>query len=161
MARKREKFARIENETTRRKSMRRQQESIMKKVNELTILCGVQALCIIYNPTVDEQDEPIVWPPGDEKVREQLQRFYSLSEVQRKAKMTTQEQYLKEMIAKKSEMHIRLMKKNNNMEISFLMDEVHFGKGVDGMDMHEICSLEWLLKEKINALRRKREDELL
>ncbi|CAN1216915.1 MADS-box transcription factor PHERES 2 [Linum perenne] len=141
--------------------MTRLQESIMKKVNELTILCGIQALCIIYKPTVDEPDKPLVWPPSDTTVRELLQRFYSLSEVQRLEKMTNQETYLKKMIAKKKEMQIKLMNKNNSMEISFLMNEVYFGKGLDGMQMHEICNLEWLLKEKINALRRKRDDEYL
>ncbi|CAN1786379.1 hypothetical protein LINPERHAP1_LOCUS17214 [Linum perenne] len=71
---------------------------------------------------------------------------------------TDQEKYLKEVIAKTNEMHIKLIKKNNNMAIAFLMDEVHFGKGIQIVDIQEICNLEWLLKEKINSLRRKRED---
>ncbi|CAN1217088.1 Agamous-like MADS-box protein AGL80 [Linum perenne] len=157
MARKSVRFARIVNETARRQTMQRRQKGLFKKVDEITTLCGVSALCIIY-PSVGEPAKPLVWPSNDRQVQELLEEFYSIPEIQRHMRMIDQEQYLKEMIPKTNKMHIKLMEKNNNTETAILMDEVHFGKGLQGMDLHQICNLEWLLKEKINVLNKKRDD---
>ncbi|CAN1292234.1 Agamous-like MADS-box protein AGL80 [Linum perenne] len=157
MGRKIVKLARIENERARRQTMARRQKGLMKKVDELTILCGVSALCIIYNPTVGEPAKPLIWPSNDGKIEELLQGFYSIPDIERHMRMTTQEQYLKQMTSKTNEMHANLRKKNNNLETAILMDEVHFGKGLQGMDLQEIYDLEWLLNKKIRALRRKRD----
>ncbi|CAN1142192.1 Agamous-like MADS-box protein AGL80 [Linum perenne] len=151
-------FARIANETSRRQTMTRRQQGLVKKVKELTTLCGVSALCIMYKSTVDEPAEPLVWPSDDGQVKELLDGFYSIPEIQRHMHMTDQEEYLKKMIVKTQERHMKLMKKNNNMETTLLMDKVQFGKGIEMMDIQKIYNLEWLLKEKINALRKKRED---
>ncbi|CAN1142216.1 MADS-box transcription factor PHERES 1 [Linum perenne] len=149
-------FARIANETSRRQTMTRRQKGLVKKVKELTTLCGVSALCIMYKSTVDEPAEPLVWPSDDGQVQE-LCQLYSIPEIQRHMHMTDQEEYLKKMIAKTQERHMKLMKKNNNMETALLMDKVQFGKGIEIMDIQEIYNMEWLLKEKINALRKKQE----
>ncbi|CAN1120951.1 Agamous-like MADS-box protein AGL36 [Linum perenne] len=155
MGGKRVKFAKIANETARRQSMIRRQQCLLKKLNELTTLCGVPTLCIIYKPSVDEPTEPLVWPSDDGQVKELLKRLYSLPEIQRHMRATDQEKYLKKVIAKTNEMHIKLIKKNNNMETAFLMDEVHFGKGIQMIDIQEICNLEWLLKEKNLLVKKK------
>ncbi|CAN1188794.1 MADS-box transcription factor PHERES 1 [Linum perenne] len=127
--------------------MARRQKGLMKKVDELTTLCGVPAKSI----KIDEPAEPLIWPSNDGQIQQLLHPFYSIPEIERHMKMIDQEQYLKEMIGKTNQMHIKLMKKNNNTETSILMDEVHFRKGLQGMDLHEICSLEWLLKEKLTC----------
>ncbi|CAN1784798.1 Agamous-like MADS-box protein AGL80 [Linum perenne] len=137
--------------------MARRQQGIRKKVEELTTLCGVSALCIIY-PPVGEPAEPLIWPSDGGQAKKLLDTFYSIPDMERHKKMTDQEQYLKEMIVKTDEKRMKLMKKNNNMETAFLMHEVHFGKGIQMMDLQEIYNLEWLLKEKINELRKKRVD---
>ncbi|CAN1162447.1 Agamous-like MADS-box protein AGL80 [Linum perenne] len=157
MGRKRVRFARIVNETERKQSLARRQQGLKKKIDELTTLCGVLALCIIY-PTVGKPTEPLIWPTDGKEAEELLKQFYSIPDMERYMKMTDHEQYLKEIIAKTNEKHMKLMKKNKNMETAFLMHEFHFGKGIQMMDMQEIYNLEWLLKEKINELRKKRED---
>ncbi|CAN1784923.1 Agamous-like MADS-box protein AGL80 [Linum perenne] len=157
MGGKRVRIARIVNETARKQTLARRIQGLKKKVDELTTLCGVSALCIIY-PTVGDHAEPLIWPSNGRQALELLVQFYSIPEMNRHTKKTDQEQYLKEMTAKTNEKHIKLIKKNNNMETTFLMDEVHFGNGIPMMDVQYICNLEWLLKEKINELRKKRED---
>ncbi|CAN1216736.1 Agamous-like MADS-box protein AGL80 [Linum perenne] len=140
MGRKRVRFARIVNEKARKQSMARRQQGLKKKFDEHTTLCGAPALCIIY-PTVGEPAEPLIWPSDGGQAQQLLERFYSILEIEKHMKMTDQEQYLKEMIAKTNEKHIKLIKKNNNMKTAFLMDEVDFGKGIEMMDVQDICNL--------------------
>ncbi|CAN1120426.1 Agamous-like MADS-box protein AGL36 [Linum perenne] len=140
MGRKSVRFARIVNEKARKQSMARRQQGLKKKFDELTTLCGVPALCIIY-PTVGEPAEPLIWPSDGGQAQQLLERFYSILEIEKHMKMTDQEQYLKEMIEKTNEKHIKLIKKNNNMKTAFLMDEVDFGKGIEMMDVQDICNL--------------------
>ncbi|CAN1784922.1 Agamous-like MADS-box protein AGL80 [Linum perenne] len=154
MGGKRVRIARIVNETARKQTLARRIQGLKKKVDELTTLCGVSALCIIY-PTVGDHAEPLIWPSNGRQALELLVQFYSIPEMNRHTKMTDHEQYLKEMITKIDEKHMKLIKKNKNMETAFLMHEFHFGNQM--MDLQDIYDLEWLLKEKINELRKKRE----
>ncbi|CAN1183367.1 Agamous-like MADS-box protein AGL80 [Linum perenne] len=127
MGRKMVRFASIVNETARQQSMARCQQGLKKKIDELTTLCGVPALCISY-PTVGEPVEPLILPSDGGQAQELFDIFYFIPQMERQMKMTYQEHYLKEMIAKTNEKHIKLMKKNNNMETTFLMHEVRLGR---------------------------------
>lgn len=68
----------------------------MKKVNEISTLCGIEACAIIYDKN---NPQPEVWP-SDSGVRNVLFRFRSLPELERSKKMVDQEAFLRQSIAK-------------------------------------------------------------
>ncbi|KQK07644.1 agamous-like MADS-box protein AGL80 [Brachypodium distachyon] len=51
----------IENESKRKTTMKRRLKSLVKKVSEISILCDVMALLVVYRP--GEQQPAAVWPP--------------------------------------------------------------------------------------------------
>ncbi|PPS08170.1 hypothetical protein GOBAR_AA12474 [Gossypium barbadense] len=79
MTRKKVKLAWIANNTTRRASLKKRRLGLVKKVMELTTLCGIEACLVIYSP--DEQ-EPMVWP-SQEEARRLIQKFYQVPEIKR------------------------------------------------------------------------------
>ncbi|XP_045797810.1 agamous-like MADS-box protein AGL80 [Trifolium pratense] len=69
----------------------------MKKANELSTLCGIQACVIVYDQNNPQAE---VWP-SDSGVKSVLSRFRSLSEFERSKKMVDQEVFLRESIEKR------------------------------------------------------------
>ncbi|KAG8499911.1 hypothetical protein CXB51_006594 [Gossypium anomalum] len=48
----------VSNDSARRASLKIRRSGLMKKMSELTTLCGNRACLIIYSP---DESEPIVW----------------------------------------------------------------------------------------------------
>ncbi|CAK8566080.1 unnamed protein product [Lathyrus sativus] len=96
MARKKVKLAYITCNSKRRETFRKRKSGIMKKVNEISTLCGIEACAIIYDKN---NPQPEVWP-SDAGVRNVLFKFRSLPEVERSKKMVDQEAFLRQSIAK-------------------------------------------------------------
>ncbi|CAN1222117.1 hypothetical protein LINGRAPRIM_LOCUS488 [Linum grandiflorum] len=53
---------------------------------------------------------------------------------------------------KADEQHRRELKKIRDMELAILMDEVRYGKGMEGLDMEQRKSLAWLIQIKIQEV---------
>lgn len=52
----------IEKQKARNVTFQKRKNGIIKKAQELSTLCGVDALLIIYNPNSDNNDQPETWP---------------------------------------------------------------------------------------------------
>ncbi|KAL5077057.1 hypothetical protein RYX36_016041 [Vicia faba] len=96
MARKKVKLAYITCNSKRRETFRKRKSGIMKKVNEISTLCGIEACAIIYDKN---NPQPEIWP-SDAGVRNVLYKFRSLPELERSKKMVDQEAFLRQSIAK-------------------------------------------------------------
>ena len=59
MTRKKVKLAYISNDSARKATFKKRKKGLMKKVSELSTLCGIEACAIVYSP-YDAQPE--VWP---------------------------------------------------------------------------------------------------
>ncbi|CAN1251851.1 Agamous-like MADS-box protein AGL36 [Linum perenne] len=132
--------------------MRKRRDNILKKARELSILCGVQVLCIVYS--VDEPGVR-VWPSDDPEAKEVMARYMAMPEMERFRHAIDQETYLKNMIKKVENRGSVLNKKMNELELAWLMDMGQNGKGFNEMDMYETSTLSMLLKEKLGELRKK------
>ncbi|KAI5408371.1 agamous-like MADS-box protein AGL80 [Lathyrus oleraceus] len=96
MARKKVKLAYITCNSKRRETFRKRKSGIIKKVNEISTLCGIEACAIIYDRN---NPQPEVWP-SDVGVKNVLFKFRSLPELERSKKMVDQEAFLRQSIAK-------------------------------------------------------------
>ncbi|CAN0879306.1 Agamous-like MADS-box protein AGL80 [Linum grandiflorum] len=162
MARQRRPLRWITNNLARKAYFRKRRAALIKKVEELSILCDVPGMCVIYSPYEDPSplrplqppEPPTIWPSRESAVQ-LLQRFMDLSRVERCKKMLNQLEYLRELIVKAEEKQKRELKKIRDMELSILMDEVRYGKGLEELDIEQRISLAGLIKDKIQEVRRR------
>ncbi|XP_013619870.1 PREDICTED: agamous-like MADS-box protein AGL80 [Brassica oleracea var. oleracea] len=90
----------------------------MKKLNELSTLCGINACAIIYSPY---DSNPEVWP-SNSGVQRIISEFRTLPEMDQNKKMVDQETFLKQRIAKASDN----LKKQRKDILEMEMTEVMF-----------------------------------
>ncbi|CAF1927720.1 unnamed protein product [Brassica oleracea var. botrytis] len=101
----------ISDNATRRVTFRKRKHGLLKKLKELTILCGLRACAIIYS---DYEEGPEVWPNRKE-VRVLLNRFRALPVEKQTKFMMDQKDLMNRMIQdakkrlEKEQMHSRAM----------------------------------------------------
>ncbi|CAL0299569.1 unnamed protein product [Lupinus luteus] len=118
MTRKKVKVAYINDVNARKATFRKRKKGIMKKVNELTILCGIQGCAIIQNP-FDSQIE--VWPnpKGAKKV---VERYLNTSKVD-ETKNMNQGSFFEQRIYKSQSKLNKLRSENREKEMTLAMLE--------------------------------------
>ncbi|XVF76061.1 hypothetical protein PTKIN_Ptkin13bG0236100 [Pterospermum kingtungense] len=137
----------------RKTSLKKRRLGLLKKVSELTTLCGVDACLIIYSP---DQKEPVVWPDHDE-VRRLLEEFHKIPQFERERKMVNQEMYLVEMATKVQEHMTKFHRKNKEVETGNFMHQIDRGKRIDELSIIEMHGVIWLLEEKMREIRNRYE----
>ncbi|ONH95863.1 hypothetical protein PRUPE_7G092900 [Prunus persica] len=152
MTRRKVKLAWIVNDAARKATFRKRRANLLKKLRELTILCDVNGLIIVYGP---DSDEPVVWPERP-VVQELLARFLSIPEFERWKKMTNQETYLKDSAAKIQEQIRKIQKKNNEMEMNYIMHQIlKNGKPLDAFHARELTDLVFFMKDKMKEIEKR------
>lgn len=141
----------IVNDSARKASFKKRRAGLLKKVNELTTLCGVSAFVIIYGP---DDAEPAVWPTRQE-VHRLLTRFQRVPDIERCKKMMNQESYIRERSGKMQEQLRRHHRKNRDMEMARVMHQIHRGKPLIEFEAKELTGLAWMLEEKMKEIRRR------
>ncbi|XP_072996737.1 agamous-like MADS-box protein AGL80 [Typha latifolia] len=156
MARKRVKLAWIMNDSTRRTTLKKRKKSLMKKVREISILCGVQACAVVYSP---HDSQPEVWPTPPDVAKRILKRFKSKPEFEQTRKMMNQETFLRERVAKMTVQLHRLARDNREAEIRALVLEGLAGRGFEGVGLEDATSVMWLIESKLKEIEKKIEEE--
>ncbi|KAJ6778546.1 MADS BOX PROTEIN [Salix koriyanagi] len=151
MARKKVKLMWIVNDAARKASLKKRRDGLLKKVSELTILCGIEAFVIIYCP---DDPEPAIWPSRPD-VRRLATRFQNIPAMERSKKMMNQESYLKERMGKLNDQSRKHLKMNRELEMDDLMQQVYQEQGFDGLDETQLCCLAWLVAEKMKVIRKR------
>jgi hypothetical protein len=116
MTRKKVKLAFISDDSARKATYKKRKKGIIKKVSELTILCGIPACAIISNP-FDSKTE--VWP--DLAGAKQIIERYQNSSVIDGAKNVNQESFLLQRITKAKEQLKKLKHDNREKEMTIRM----------------------------------------
>ncbi|KAK7301473.1 hypothetical protein RJT34_12338 [Clitoria ternatea] len=111
MGRKKVELELIADDTKRKATFKKRKHGLMKKVQEISILCGIDACAIIYGPN---DLEPNIWP-SVEGVQEVLIKFMEHPESEKWKNMHNQETFLREKIVK-TQKHLKKLKKENNIK---------------------------------------------
>ncbi|KAL0290568.1 UNVERIFIED_CONTAM: Agamous-like MADS-box protein [Sesamum calycinum] len=96
MTRKKVKLAFITNDSARKATFKKRKKGLMKKVSELSTLCGIDACAIVYGPY---DSHPEVWPDGRGAHRV-LAQFKRMPEMEQSKKMVNQESFIRHRITK-------------------------------------------------------------
>jgi hypothetical protein len=116
MTRKKVRLAFISDDSARKATYKKRKKGIIKKVSELTILCGIPACAIISNP-FDSKTE--VWP--DLAGAKQIIERYQNSSVIDAAKNVNQKSFLLQRITKAREQLKKLKHDNREKEMTIRM----------------------------------------
>ncbi|KAF9597634.1 hypothetical protein IFM89_020194 [Coptis chinensis] len=149
MARKKVKLAWIVNDSARRMTFNKRKKGLLKKMGELSTLCGIEACATVYGPY---DPVPDVWPSPSE-VHRVVMRFKSMPLVEQSKKMMNQEGFLKQRTVKVNEQVRRLQRNNHENNMTKLMGQCLTGKkGLNVVGSKEISDLAWVINEKMNAV---------
>ncbi|CAN8304426.1 unnamed protein product [Cochlearia groenlandica] len=142
----------ISDNSTRRVTFRKRKDGLLKKLNELTILCGLRACAIIYS---DYKEGPEVWPNRKE-TRVLLNRLSSLPVEKQTKYMMDQNDLMKRMVQEaekkleKEKMHTRVMELGVIASCNEINDADHSEDLVKAADLVE--KKVKVIRERILAL---------
>ncbi|CAN1162265.1 Agamous-like MADS-box protein AGL36 [Linum perenne] len=112
----------ISNVITRKNTFNQRKIGLLKKLKEITTLCGVVACGIIFHNFngKDKEDQPEVWPSVPE-ANDVLKKFKDLPKTKKEKNMLKHETLLEESLRKMSEKLNDEIAKNKLMEMELLL----------------------------------------
>ncbi|CAI8597023.1 unnamed protein product [Vicia faba] len=152
MTRKKVNLAYITSDSKRRRTFQKRKNGLIKKVNEISSLCGIDACAIIFG---ENDPQPEVWP-SREGVQNVLSRFNGLPELEQSKKMLNQESFLKQRIQKAQE-HLNKQKiDNKRKEVTHLMFQcLNVGQVFESVNMSDLNDLSWLIDQNLKQIKRR------
>ncbi|PKI42964.1 hypothetical protein CRG98_036762 [Punica granatum] len=146
-------MAYIPSDMARKASFRKRKGGLMKKMEELNTLCDVHGFLIIHGP---EDKEPTVWP-SPAVAEELLERFMSVSDMERGRKMMDHEHYLRERITKSQELIAKHARRNRELQAIHFMNRIQWdGAQLSGFSSGDLNELVWLIDEKRREVAKRR-----
>ncbi|XP_013659196.2 agamous-like MADS-box protein AGL80 [Brassica napus] len=152
MTRKKVKLAFIANDSSRKATFKKRKKGLIKKVNELSTLCGINACAIIYSPY---DTNPEVWP-SNSGVQRIISDFRKLPEMDQNKKMVDQEAFLRQRIAKASENLKKQRKDNREMEMTEVMFQCLVGNmGMFNLNIMDLNDLGYMIDQYLKDVNRR------
>ncbi|KAK7278066.1 hypothetical protein RJT34_23089 [Clitoria ternatea] len=148
MTRKKVKHVYIADVTARKATFKKRKKGIIKKVNELTILCGIQACALIASP-FDSKIE--VWPDS-EGTRHIIERYQSTSIIDR-SKNVSQESFIVHRVAKAQDQVKKKHRENREKEVTLTIFQ-YLKSGIipQQLNFEELKDLERLIEKNIKQV---------
>ncbi|PWA74431.1 transcription factor, MADS-box [Artemisia annua] len=144
------KYQFLLNEQKRKATLRKRKASLIKKMNELKILCDVDACLVMY----DTPEAPVeVWPSHSEAMRiiekfDEARMVSPYPELDRKA-------FIQKSISKAEKQLKRQKEKNAKLLMEICLNDINAVNGLNPEELHSLCgALDNQLKlidEAINA----------
>ncbi|XP_058783783.1 agamous-like MADS-box protein AGL80 [Vicia villosa] len=152
MTRKKVKLAYITNDSKRRGTFNIRKNGLIKKVDEISTLCGIEACAIIFG---ENDPQPEVWP-SPQGVQNVLSRFKRLPELEQNKKMLNQESFLKQRIQKAQEQLNKQKIDNKRKEMTHLMFQcLNAGQIFESVNMGDLNDLSWLIDQNLKHIERR------
>ena len=147
--RKKVKLAFMVSDSARKITYNKRKKSLIKKVNELTTLCGIDACALVYS---EFHSEPEVWPSPLE-VQRVLTKLKNYSEFELGKKKLNQESYLRERIMKSKEQLMKSEKNNWETERSLILFQCLVKENfVETLNSNVLNALAWEINEKLKEI---------
>ncbi|KAL5077018.1 hypothetical protein RYX36_016002, partial [Vicia faba] len=123
---------------------------ILKKIEELSTLCGIDACAIIYGENSPQAE---VWP-SRVGVRSVLYRFMRLPELERSRKMVDLESFLSESIMKVQDQLKKQIEENQKKEMAYLISQfMHTGEyNMENMSLTKVTGLEAFIDKSLKEV---------
>lgn len=143
-------FARINDERKRRETLKKRKAGLLKKVSELTILCGLEAAVIVYTRG---DSQPTVWPSTSE-AKATISKFLKRPILERKARSHNIKSFTLQKCKRLKNKAERLKQKNDKRITQALITSIDNGKT-------RIQDLDSEQQKQLSDFADKRKEELL
>ncbi|XP_058783795.1 agamous-like MADS-box protein AGL80 [Vicia villosa] len=157
MGRTKVKLAFIVNDAARKSTYKKRKNGLLKKVDELSTLCGIEACAIIFGPY---DPQPEIWPSplGVQKV---LSKFMTVPEFEKNKKMVNPEIFLKQRVMKVKEKLNKQRRENWEKEMTMLLFQcLNAAKIVDNnIAETDLKNLSWMIEKNLKHICRRLEGE--
>ncbi|KAK3185001.1 hypothetical protein Dsin_032287 [Dipteronia sinensis] len=137
MTRKKVKLCYIADDSTRKVTFKKRKKGLLKKVSELSILCGIDACAIVYSPY---NNQPDVWPSHHE-VQRIVSQFQRMPEMEQSRWMMDQDRFLRQRTVKSNDQLIKQRMDNREKEMIQFMFETLVGRSLLPLGMEELNDL--------------------
>ncbi|XP_021841103.2 agamous-like MADS-box protein AGL80 [Spinacia oleracea] len=149
MSRKKVELVYKENDSARRTTFTKRAPSLIKKTREISVLCDVDALAIIYG---QEGQTPVVWPPSKEDVRRIISKYLSKPEIDQAQRRLDQQAFLEQTIKKRTEQMKRIQRKNREIKIENLLNDIMHGRStLEQVSPNDLGNLLLVLEDKSSS----------
>ncbi|MED6137471.1 hypothetical protein PIB30_065338 [Stylosanthes scabra] len=140
----------IENNSRRRAIFRARKGSLMKKMDEISTLCGVESCAIIYP---ENEPEPVIWP-SPEKAKEVISKFKEKPRLEQNKRTLTQETLLKKRIQKAEDQLKKQRDDNRQKEMTHLMFQCLSKGGISGnnVSLIDLSDLSRLIDQTLKEI---------
>ena len=155
MTRRKVKFAFIVNDAARKATYKKRKKGLLKKVAELSTLCGIEACAIVYGP----YEPQLEICPSPEGIQSVLSKFMALHKFQKCKKMMNQETFMTQSVLKAEEKLKKQRKENREQEMTILISQCLNEDRVvhDNMSTFDLSYLTWLIDHNLKDLGRRLE----
>ncbi|XP_031121139.1 agamous-like MADS-box protein AGL80 [Ipomoea triloba] len=155
MTRRRLRLAYIVNESKRKTSYRKRKNGMLKKLNELTILCGVDVAIVMYNSF---ESRPVIWPSAGEFLQ-RITRLLNLPYAEQTRRMMSHESFVEQRLHKLSTKLLKVKKDNREGEMNALMHKILSGeRTIDSLSSIDLNDLGWVLNSNLAKIGNKAEE---
>ncbi|KAL2897209.1 Agamous-like MADS-box protein AGL80 [Bienertia sinuspersici] len=150
MARRRVKLAFIENDSSRRVTYKKRVKGLVKKTQELSVLCGVDVCTIVYGPY---DQAPVVWPSCEAEAQRIISAFKKKPEVDQSERRLDQETYMKQSVSKAQEKLMKLQRRTREIEMENLISDIFSGKlTLEQLPPTNMGDLLWVIDDKLRSV---------
>ncbi|CAL0334585.1 unnamed protein product [Lupinus luteus] len=145
MTRNKVKLTYIADDSKRKATYKKRKNGLIKKTNEISTLCGIEACAIIYGPN---ETQPEVWPSHPE-VQRVVNKFRTMPEHEQNKYMLNQESFLTKSIMKTRDQLKKLRNENKKIEMELFMFQcLSTGSTNNMVDSNDLlCVINQSLKE--------------
>ncbi|XP_021775587.1 agamous-like MADS-box protein AGL80 [Chenopodium quinoa] len=151
MTRKKVKLAFIANDSARKATYKKRKRGLLKKMDELTTLCDVKACAILYSPY---ETRPVVWP-APSGAKDVIASFKRLPEMEKVKKMVSQEEFLRQRVAKAHEQLKKQQKDNREKDMTHVMYQCLAGKSIQNMSLLDLSDLTWVINQHLGDINKR------
>ncbi|XP_058196193.1 agamous-like MADS-box protein AGL80 [Rhododendron vialii] len=141
----------IAKDAERKSTFKRRKKGLMKKAEELSILCAVNACAIIFCPY---DLEPDVWPSQLE-VQLIITKLRNMSPLGQNRRMIDQKDFISQQLTRVNEQVAKQHREVRHKKMTNIMFECLNGKGFEYLNMSDLNDLNSLLSQNIRAIERR------
>lgn len=150
------KLSFIVNDAARKATYKKRKNNLLKKVDELSTLCGIEACAIVQGP---HEPQPHIWP-SSWGVHRVLSKFRTMPELEKNKKMMNQETFMRQQVLKAKEKVEKLRKGNWEQEMTMIMFQCLNAEKImhDDTSMIDLNDLAWLIDQNLKDIHRRLEE---
>ncbi|KAK9668716.1 hypothetical protein RND81_13G081000 [Saponaria officinalis] len=134
---------------TRKITYKKRVKVLLRKTQELSILCGVNACIIVYSPY---NETPLLWPSNESEVRQVMVAYKHNTNSDQPQKILTQDAFLRLSAIKTKDKISRLRRRNRELDLENDMGDLLSGQPVQQVPSGNVKDMLWVIEDRLRTV---------